>query len=93
MLPTASVLPFPNSQREVLTIGDHVCDSIIDYLAPTFVVSLVGCPSISLPALWTDGLPFGIQIVGRPYEESALLAAAYYLQQEAGFRHRWPDQG
>ncbi|HUE88344.1 MAG TPA: amidase [Vicinamibacterales bacterium] len=93
MLPAASVLPFPNAQGEVTSIDGVECETIIDYLAPTFIISLVGYPALSLPALWTDdGRPFGVQLVGRPYEEDALLGAARHLQEVAGFRHRWPER-
>jgi amidase len=91
VLPAASVLPFPNEQEDVWSIGDVACETIIDYLAPTFIISLVGFPSICLPAAWTDdGKPFGVQLVGRPYDEATLLRAAAHIEVEADFRHRWP---
>ncbi|WP_046869481.1 amidase [Microvirga massiliensis] len=91
ILPAASVLPFPNAQEEVTEIAGQPCETIIDYLAPTYLVSLVGFPVLSLPCgLTTDGLPFGVQLVARPYDEARLLAVAERLET-AGFRHLWPD--
>jgi amidase len=91
MLPAASVLPFPNSQGEVTEIDGKPCETIIDYLACTYLVSLVGFPVISLPALWTaHGIPFGVQLVARPDHETTLLHAARALEAGFNFRHRWP---
>lgn len=90
VLPSASVLPFNNEHGDVLEIDGQPCETIIDYLACTYLVSLIGFPAISIPAIWTsDGRPFGIQLVARPYEEGLLLAAARRLE-EAGFRYRIP---
>ncbi|TWP33238.1 amidase family protein [Leekyejoonella antrihumi] len=94
MLPAASVLPFPNSQGEVSTIDGEPTGSIIDYLACTFLISLIGFPSISVPAVWTGGnLPFGVQLVARPDHDALLLRAARELTTGSGFGHRWPEHG
>ncbi len=90
MLPSASVMPFPNEQGEVQTVGSFPCESIIDYLACTFLVSLVGFPAISIPApRGAEELPFGVQLVARPGEEASLLGAAIQLE-EGGFCHVRP---
>lgn len=92
MVPAASVLPFPNDQEEVRRVDDQPCETIIDYLACTYLISLIGFPAIVLPALWTEeGLPFGVQLIARPYAEATLLTAARRLER-AGFRHRWPPE-
>lgn len=91
MLPSASIMPFPNAQREVRAIGSEPCESIIDYLACTFLFSLVGFPAVSIPAPRADGqLPFGVQLVARPGDEAGLLGAAIQLEN-GGFRHVWPS--
>ncbi|EWH03426.1 amidase [Halomonas sp. BC04] len=90
LMPAASVMPFPNSQGEVMTVGGQPCESIIDYLACTFIVSLVGFPALSIPApRKADELPFGVQMIARPGQEAMLLHAAQ-LMEEAGFQHQWP---
>lgn len=89
-LPAASVLPFPNAQMEVGIVDGVSCETIIDYLACTYLISLIGFPSISIPAVWTDnGVPFGIQLVAPPYAEACLLSVARRLEQ-AGFSYRAP---
>jgi aspartyl-tRNA(Asn)/glutamyl-tRNA(Gln) amidotransferase subunit A len=52
----------------------------------TVTVNLVGLPGISVPAgLDANGLPLGLQLIGRPWEEAALLNTAYVLERAAGF--------
>jgi amidase len=89
LLPAASVLPFPNTQDEVTVVGGQAMETIIDYLAPTFIISLIGFPVLSFPMLVTDaGLPFGVQMVARPHCEHLLFEAARRLEV-AGLGHRW----
>jgi amidase len=91
LIPSASVLPFPITQSAVLTINDTALGNVIDYLAITYTVSLTGLPVVSIPCGWTkSGLPVGIQIVGPPQAETQLLQFAFFLQEQLGFRHRWP---
>ncbi len=52
----------------------------------TVTVNLAGLPGISVPAgLDKQGLPLGLQLIGRPWEESDLLNSAYALERAAGF--------
>ena len=52
----------------------------------TVTVNLAGLPGISVPAgLDKQGLPLGLQLIGRPWEEADLLNAAYALERAAGF--------
>ena len=52
----------------------------------TVTVNLAGLPGITVPAgLDKQGLPLGLQLIGRPWEEGALLNSAYALEQAAGF--------
>ena len=90
VLPAASVMPFPNEQGEVDMIDGVTTTSIIDYLACTFLISLVGFPAISIPAPTLPGeLPFGLQLVARPYEEATLLRVARTLEA-GGFAYSAP---
>nr|WP_284041265.1 amidase [Halomonas olivaria] len=90
VLPATSVMPFPNTQDDVWEIDGHACESIIDYLACTFLVSLVGFPTVCLPVPREPGEPpVGIQLVAKPGKEHLLLQAAMQLEA-GGFHHQWP---
>lgn len=57
-------------------------DSYIEWIAPTFVLSLTGLPVACVPAgLDPAGLPVGIQVAGPPQAEEAVLALAGRLEQ------------
>lgn len=55
----------------------------------TVTVNLAGLPGISVPTgLDKQGLPLGLQLIGRPWEEADLLNSAYALEQASGFVHK-----
>ena len=55
-----------------------------DVLAPCRLISLFGVPSVSVPfGTSADGLPIGVQVVGRPFREDEVLAVAKILAEEA----------
>jgi amidase len=88
---SAPVPPFPNADRNVLSINGAPLQHIIDWFGVATPVTVTGLPALSLPCGWTDdGLPVGLQLIARPYAEADLLLCAYRLQEELGFRHRWP---
>jgi amidase len=76
-----AVPPFPVEQNYPDTIAGHPMKTYIDWLAPTFVLSMSGLPVASVPCgLDANGLPVGMQIVGRPHEEARVLAVAQRIQ-------------
>jgi aspartyl-tRNA(Asn)/glutamyl-tRNA(Gln) amidotransferase subunit A len=53
--------------------------------------SYTGLPTVSLPAAWNpDGLPLGVQLVGRPWDEAGLFALAAWCEEALGFERREP---
>jgi len=87
---TASIPPYLHTELEILEINGIPMQTIIDYLTITYTISLTGLPAVSIPCGWTSsGLPVGMQLVGKPGGESALLQFAYFLQETLNFRHRW----
>ncbi len=89
--PAASVLPWENSAGEVMQIDGKNMETPIDYLAVTFIVSLVGFPVLTLPTpRRVDEKPFGVQIVAAPGRESELFALGRRIEKELGFSHRRP---
>jgi amidase len=83
--PTVAVAPFPVEQRFPTEIAGEKLQTYIDWMFLTFVISLTGCPAISVPCgVTASGLPVGLQLVGRPHDDYALLAAARVLEQTRG---------
>jgi amidase len=82
LCPSASISPFPVEQRFVTEIDGHACETYIDWFAITFAITMTSCPVMSIPCGFTkDFLPVGLQVVGRPRGEAALLQAAHKLEQ------------
>lgn len=83
--PTVAVAPFPVEQRFPTEIDGAPLDSYIDWMYLTFVLTLTGCPTISIPAGFTDdGRPVGLQLMGRPRGDSELLGYAQLLETTLG---------
>ncbi len=81
LTPCVAVPPFPVTQNYPDTIAGRPMKTYIDWIAPTFVLSLAGLPIASVPAgLDGEGLPVGLQIVGPPQGEEAVLALAHIIQ-------------
>jgi amidase len=85
LCPTTVVPPFPVEWTTVEQCEDHRFDRYIDWIAITFAISMLGLPAISVPCGFTrDGLPIGLQIVGKPRGEHALLQAAAAFERAMG---------
>jgi amidase len=81
LTPTAPVPPFPVSQNHPDRIGARALETYIDWIAPTFLVSLVCLPAASVPAgLTAARLPVGLQIVGPRFSEPRILGVARLVQ-------------
>jgi len=84
LTPVSSVNPFPVEQNYPKTINGEPMSSYIDWIASTFVISLIGLPAVSVPAgLTPDGLPVGVQIIGGRYSEAKLLQLAHQIQGQS----------
>lgn len=89
--PAASIPPFPVEQRFVEEIDGQPCGTYIDWFAITFALTMTSCPVLCLPCGFTaDGMPVGIQLVGKPRGEALLLRAAYHLESILGIAHQLP---
>jgi amidase len=79
--PAMAVPPFPVEQNYPETVAGRKMETYVDWIAPTFVLSLTGLPVGSVPCgLDREGLPVGLQIVGRALGEEAVLALAGKVQ-------------
>jgi amidase len=85
--PTVAVPPFPVEQRFPTEIAGERLTTYIDWMFLTFVITLTGGPAISLPCgLTKDGLPVGIQLVGRPHGDAELLGYARHFEKAVAFK-------
>jgi amidase len=65
--------------------------SYIDWMKSCYFVSVTGLPAISVPCGFTpEGLPVGVQIVGRHRDELGVLQLAHAFEQATGFRRSRP---
>ncbi|PXA99750.1 Asp-tRNA(Asn)/Glu-tRNA(Gln) amidotransferase GatCAB subunit A [Nostoc sp. 3335mG] len=83
----------PTAPSAAFALGEKSADPIAMYLNDVFTVpsSLAGLPAMSVPGgLDKDGLPLGLQIIGRPLDEQGVLNAGLAIEQRAGFTAR-PD--
>lgn len=79
----------PTTPSTAFAIGENMDDPISMYLMDIFTVpaSLAGLPGISVPSgLARNGLPLGLQVIGRSYDESTVLQVAAVLEQAANFK-------
>lgn len=79
------VMVTPVSPTTAFKIGERTEDPLTMYLSDilTIPVNLAGLPAISVPCGFdAAGLPIGVQIIGKPLGETAILQAAYVVEQE-----------
>ena len=81
LTPCMAVPPFPVEQNYPDAIAGKPMQTYIDWIAPTFVLSMTGLPVASVPCGLADGFPVGLQIVGRPQGEESVLALAAEVQR------------
>jgi aspartyl-tRNA(Asn)/glutamyl-tRNA(Gln) amidotransferase subunit A len=91
LTPTLPLPPFPvgiDWPREVAGQKVHP----LNYLGFTYPFNLTGQPAASLPCAWTsDGLPIGLQIVGRRFDDLTVLKAAAAFEEARPWKSKWPD--
>ncbi len=91
LLPTTATLPPPAHGSYPAEVAGRSITSPYEILLLTFAFNLTGQPAISVPAGWTDdGLPVGLQIVGRQRADALVLRAAAAFEAVAPWVHRRP---
>lgn len=82
LTPCMAVPPFPVDQSYPETIGGREMETYVDWIAPTFLLSLTGLPVGSVPAgLDGRGLPVGLQVVGPSLGEERVLALMSVVEE------------
>jgi amidase len=91
LTPTVAVPPFPVESPYPREINGQPIRDIMDWVLPTYAISVTGLPAISIPCGWTsDGLPVGLQIVGRRLGETTVLKAAAAFEAMAPWHDKRP---
>lgn len=84
----------PTAPNPAFGLGEKVSDPVTMYLEDiyTIAVNLAGLPALSMPVGLANGLPAGMQLIGRDFDEGLLLAAAHQYQQVSDWHlRRAPD--
>jgi amidase len=85
------VLPFRVEVEWPRAIEDVPMQTYIDWMASCYAISCTGLPAISVPCGFSvDGLPVGLQIVGRRRRDADVLALARAFEQATRFAVRRP---
>jgi amidase len=80
--PAVCTPPLDVAIRWVKEVDGMRFDNYVEWLRLASVVTMTSCPGLALPAGFTeDGRPVGLQLVGRPRGEAALLSAAAALEE------------
>ena len=88
---TVDAIVTPTSPNAAFPLGDKLDDPIAMYFNDVFTVpaDLAGVPAISLPAgLTGEGLPLGLQVIGRAFDEETVLKVGDAIERAAGFDAR-----
>ena len=89
--PAACVPPRDIAERWIREVDGVQMENYVDWLKIASVVTVSSCPSLALPAGFTpDGRPVGLQLVGRPRGEAALLGAGRAIESLFGLAGQVP---
>ena len=83
----------PTAPTTAFKLGAQVDDPLTMYLNDilTIPVSLAGVPAVSIPCGFADGLPVGMQIIGKAFDESTVLRVAHAYEQNTEHHKRRPE--
>jgi aspartyl-tRNA(Asn)/glutamyl-tRNA(Gln) amidotransferase subunit A len=90
---TFDVLVTPTAPTVAFQIGEKADDPLQMKLADicTIPINLAGICALSLPCGFSEGLPIGLQIIGRAFDEETVLRAAHAYEQATDWHTRWPE--
>jgi aspartyl-tRNA(Asn)/glutamyl-tRNA(Gln) amidotransferase subunit A len=88
------VLVGPTCPTVAFKLGDKVDDPLAMYLNDVYTVpaNLAGIPGVSVPCGFSEGLPVGLQILGKHFDEATLLGVAHAYQGATDWHKKQPDE-
>ncbi|MEM7272269.1 MAG: amidase family protein [Actinomycetota bacterium] len=90
--PVSQVSPFPVEVEYPMEVAGQAMTSYVEWMRSCCRITALGSPALSLPAGFTDaGLPVGAQLVGGPWQDLVVLAAAKAIEAATGHGARAPD--
>lgn len=91
VLPTTQVAPFDVERPYVTEIEGERMETYIDWMRSCYYVTATTLPAASVPCGFTEeGLPVGLQIVGRPRDDLGVLQMAHAFEEATGYWRRRP---
>lgn len=87
------VIASPTSPSVAFKIGSRTADPLAMYLSDVFTIpaSMAGIPAVSVPCGFSDGLPVGMQLIGRAFDEATILRAAHAYERSTEWHTRRPE--
>lgn len=88
------IIVSPTTPTAAFKLGEQT-DPLALYMNDilTVPVNMAGLPGLSIPCGFTDGLPVGMQIIGRPFDEGTMIKAAYAFEQNTDYHTVKPVLG
>jgi amidase len=91
LLPVSQVLPFDVDLEYPAEINEVPMADYLDWMQSAYLVSVTGCPALSVPAAFSSGgLPIGVQLVGPHHADFAVLQAGHAFEKATQLARRRP---
>ncbi len=89
------VIVAPTTPTTAFKIGEQIGDPLTLYMNDilTVPVNMAGLPGMSIPCGMVGGLPVGMQLIAKPFDEGSIFRAAYAFEQHTEFHKMQPQLG
>lgn len=89
------IIVSPTTPSTAFKLGEQTGDPLTLYMNDilTVPVNMAGLPGLSIPCGFSQGLPIGMQLIGKAFDEGTLLRAAYAFEQNTDYHAKKPQLG